>query len=225
MTIRKQQHSTTKLQLKNRYVPIHTKISFLLVCLGTGIMLYIWVRYWETETLWAKSALMQFMFGISGLVGTQILSHQPLIPQNHQYKQVEIDTGIRACIIVIVSMFTQLISQQALSFSVEEQVLYYVFAAVTEEVFFRGFLLTIFITSDRSKGNFTPRKMLGCLIQAVAFTAIHQNYYADPAMLLSVFLGGFLLGLLYLHWRDLTANILGHFILNLIAVQNILVLL
>jgi len=65
--------------------------------------------------------------------------------------------------------------------------------------------------------------MLGCLIQAVAFTAIHQNYYADPAMLLSVFLGGFLLGLLYLHWRDLTANILGHFILNLIAVQNILV--
>jgi membrane protease YdiL (CAAX protease family) len=174
----------------------------------------------------STSAFMQFALGFIGLLGTQLIAQQPIIPQGKQnFKSVDLNTGIRAIIIGLLGMGIQLISKQVFSFTILEQAVYFVFAAITEEVFFRGFILNLFIKLDQTKMKFSPTRLVGVLVQAIGFAAIHQNYYSNLPMLVSVFVGGLMLGFMYLIWEDLTANILGHFIINIIAVQNILVIL
>jgi membrane protease YdiL (CAAX protease family) len=165
--------------------------------------------------------LYMTVFALTGWIGTQVLYEQPIFAPAMATKPLDLDTGVRAAIILAASMATQLISKAALSFSVQEQALYFIFAAVCEEVFFRVLILSVFLKI----GDNLQMKITGVIVQAVAFAAIHQNYYNDPGMLLSVFLGGIVLGIFYVWWRDPTANILGHFILNVIAVQNLLVMI
>ena len=68
-------------------------------------------------------------------------------------------------------------------------------------------------------------QIFAVIIQAVLFVAIHQNYYANLPMLISVFAGGIILGIFFVVWKDPTANILAHFLLNIIAVQNLLIMI
>jgi len=201
--------------------PVHTLISYLLAICAIIIMAYIAIRHWEEDRDWAISAAMQFGFVMIGLLGTQLFAQQPIFPKPDQLKPINLDTGIRAVVITGVSMVIQFISQAVLSFTVAEQALYF----ISEEIFFRVLLLGIFIKLDPVKEKFTIAKIIGVLIQAIAFTAIHQNYYSNLPMLVSVFFGGLILGIFYLIWEDPTANILGHFLLNIIAVGNIYVIL
>jgi len=167
------------------------------------------------------------------------LIHQPFLPSFDQLRPFELNTALRAAIILAASMATQLISQAALTFSTTEQALYFEFGAVCEEVFFRVLILTFafkFVpqadqlwyeaeTKGASQEYYGLKwRVVGkmapfILIQAVFFTALHQNYYNNPAMLISVALGGIILGIFYVWWRDPTANILAHFVLNIFAVQ------
>lgn len=211
--------------------PSHTIVSFILVAMAILIMAFFAIRHSIDESDWATSALMQGSFGLIGLLGTQLLSKQPVIPtQKEQFKKVNLDTGIRSILIAGAGMIIQLISQQVLSFTILEQAVYFIFSAITEEVFFRGFLLGIFIKLEKEfdknpSMDPIPIKTIGVIVQAIAFVAIHQNYYGDVPMLIGLGLGGLMLGIVYIVWEDLTANILGHFIINIIAVQNLLVLL
>jgi len=224
MTVKKRsKYHQQNLQMNSE--PIHTKISYLLVMCAIFIMAYIAIRHWSDEASWGRSALMQFSFAIFGLVGTQLLAKQPLFPGPNQYQLINMDTGIRTLVITLVAMVTQLISQAVLSFTIAEEALYFVFAAIGEEIFFRGLILGMFIRFDPDDSKFSLAKIIGVFVQGLMFTVIHQNYYSNLPMLLSVFVGGIILGFFYLIWRDLTANILGHFFLNLIAVGSILVIL
>jgi membrane protease YdiL (CAAX protease family) len=225
MAIKQKKLRTMDIKLKNKE-PIHTIISFSMVGMGIIIMLYLGIRHISDDPVMSKSAFMQFALGFIGLLGTQLIAQQPIIPQGKQnFKSVDLNTGIRAIIIGLLGMGIQLISKQVFSFTILEQAVYFVFAAITEEVFFRGFILNLFIKLDQTKMKFSPTRLVGVLVQAIGFAAIHQNYYSNLPMLVSVFVGGLMLGFMYLIWEDLTANILGHFIINIIAVQNILVIL
>ena len=225
MAIKQKKLRTMELKINSKE-PVHTIVSFTMVLMSIIIMLYFGIRHISDEPEWAKSAFMQFTLGFIGLLGSQLISEQPIIPQGkHNFKSVDLNTGIRAILIGFLGMGVQLISKQVFSFTILEQAVYFVFAAITEEVFFRGFILTIFIKLDQTKMKFSPPRLVGVLVQAIGFAAIHQNYYSNLPMLISVFVGGLMLGLVYLIWEDLTANILGHFIINVIAVQNLLVIL
>lgn len=226
MAIKQKKLRTMDKKLINNKEPVHTIISFTMVLLGNLVMLYFGIRHISDEPEWSKSAFMQFALGFIGLMGTQLIAEQSIFPQDkNNFKSVDLNTGIRAIIIGFLGMGIQLISKQAFSFTILEQAVYFVFAAITEEVFFRGFILSIFIKLDQTKMKFSPVKLVGVLVQAIGFAAIHQNYYNNLPMLISVFVGGLMLGFIYLIWEDLTANILGHFIINVIAVQNLLVYL
>lgn len=225
MAIKKKKLMTMDIKINSKE-PVHTIVSFTMVVMGIIIMLYFGIRHIFDEPDWSKSAFLQFALGFIGLLGSQLFAQQPIIPQNkHDFKPVDLNTGIRAIVIGFLGMGIQLISKQAFSFTILEQAVYFVFAAITEEVFFRGFILSIFIKLDQTKMKFSPPKLVGVLVQAIGFAAIHQNYYDNLPMLISVFVGGLMLGFVYLIWEDLTANILGHFIINVIAVQNLLVYL
>jgi len=225
MAIKQKKLRTMDIKINSKE-PVHTIVSFTMVGMAILIMLYFGIRHISDEPDWSKSALMQFALGFIGLLGSQLIAQQPVIPQGkYNFKSVDLNTGIHAIFITGVSMGVQFISQAVFTFTDTEQALYFVFAAITEEVFFRGFILTIFIKLDKTKMKFSPPKLIGVLVQAIGFAAIHQNYYSNLPMLISVFVGGLILGFAYLIWEDLTANILGHFLLNVIVVGNVFVIL
>lgn len=204
--------------------PPFTVILYLLGIATIGVMLFFYATHVSIpeDAGWVQYTLYMTVFAASTLVGLQLLNQQPLIPTRpDNFAPLSLDTGVRASIILLAIMITQVVSKSILSFTIEEQATYFVFAAVAEELFFRGLLITFVlkIKDDR------PAQVIAVVVQAVLFAAIHQNYYNNPAMLLSVFLGGIVLGIFFVAWRDLTANTLAHFMLNLIAVQNLLVML
>jgi len=225
MAIKQKKLRTMDIKINNKE-PVHTIVSFTMVAMAIIIMLYFGIRHISDEPDWSKSAFMQLILGFVGLLGSQLIAQQPVIPQSkYNFKSVDLNTGIRAVVIAGASMGVQFISQAVFTFTDTEQAVYFVFAAITEEVFFRGFILTIFIKLDQTKMKFSPPKLIGVLVQAIGFAAIHQNYYNNLPMLISVFVGGLILGFAYLIWEDLTANILGHFLLNIIVVGNVFVIL
>jgi membrane protease YdiL (CAAX protease family) len=200
--------------------PPFTRLAFLLGLITIEVMQYI---YWThrnipEDTAWVAYALYMTLFAAAGLFGTQAIYNQPLFPTDPQdFVPLSLDTGVKAALILAASMITQLIANAALSFTTQEQALYFVFAAVAEELFFRVLLLSLLL---KIKADL-QMKIIAIFLQATAFAAIHQNYYADLPMLISVFVGGIILGIFYVYWKDPTANILGHFCLNLFAVRNL----
>jgi membrane protease YdiL (CAAX protease family) len=217
---------TTKIQTKRvkriKESPF-TQIAVVLIFIAASVMMYLYLTHYniEGDEDWSKYALMMFLFSIIGYFGTQLINQEPLFSK--KYKKFNPSTGLRATIILAASMFTQIISQAAFSFSTTEEGLYFIFAAVAEEVFFRIFLLNLFLQGkDKPK---IPQIIGAVIVQAILFTAIHQNYYNNLPMLFSVFLGGIILGFFYVVWKDATANIIGHLLVNIIAVGSLLVFL
>lgn len=170
---------------------------------------------------WGQFALLQATFCIVGYVGKQQIDHQPLFPNKQQRKPINSDTGLRAIIIAFAAKVVQTITSYALAINIQEQALYYLFASVAEEIFFRMFL----ISAITKKNNSVGMQTVAVVVQASIFAAMHQNYWGSPDILLGVFIGGILLGVFYLMWHDITANIFGHFLLNFIAVASWLVYL
>jgi len=205
-----------KLKVEHKNANTTKILRFLAICCF-GIMLFIffWNKNDPENAEWADYALMMSGFCAIGFIGYQMLYRQTLFEAQ---AQVSLTTMLRALIILGACMITQVIGQIAFTISTLEQVLYYVFAAVAEELFFRVFLLSLVI---RFK---TPPliKIIAIVLQALIFTIMHRNYYSNLAMMFSVFVGGVILGAFFVWWKDPTANILAHFFLNLIAVQSII---
>jgi membrane protease YdiL (CAAX protease family) len=212
-----------KNKMAKKNAPVFTSVAQILILLAAGVMIYLYITHKNIpeDAEWVKYCLYMTIFALTGWIGTQLMNEQPIFAVGTATAPLSLDTGVRAAIILAASMITQLVSKAALSFSIQDQALYFVFAAVCEEVFFRVLILSVFL----KLGDNLQIKIVGIIVQAIMFAAIHQNYYANPGMLLSVFLGGIVLGIFYVWWRDPTANILGHFMLNVIAVQNLLVMI
>ena len=87
------------------------------------------------------------------------------------------------------------------------------FAAVTEEIVFRGTLLNLFVKKNR--------KYLGLIISSVLFGALHMaNVFAgqeiDFLIILNLILFGFLCGLIYLNF-GIVGAVVFHFTNNILV--------
>ncbi len=194
---------------KQQKTAIFTRLGFNLALIAFFGLVFIAIRR-RNDSL-GTSALIHSMLLLSGLVGTSLLTDKTLIPIN--FKPMDLDTTFRALIIAALSMLIQLISALVLTIADIEHAFFYIFAAVSEELFFRAFILTLF------KRLQTPN-ILNIFISAACFTAIHVNYYGNITKIVGVFFGGIMLAIVFVIWEDITANILGHMINNLIAVGN-----
>ena len=103
-----------------------------------------------------------------------------------------------------------------------------VFAGPSEELFFRGTIIGmfIFLRNNLEKTKFAKTlgfslvfiEFFGVLFSSLFFALMHQNYYDQPAVLLATFFSGIVLGLMFWKFRDITANIMAHFFFNFYAV-------
>lgn len=148
-------------------------------------------------------------------------------------------------VVVIIQIVSQMVPLTARNIDIALAI---IFAAPAEELFFRALIISVFskfgknmdplisiriyYPMDDKEGlkrswkdgkevfyrDFSFVDAIGILISAAAFAFIHTNYYYSPNLLLAIFLGGLWLGFMYWYWRDITANIIAHLILNIIAV-------
>lgn len=81
-----------------------------------------------------------------------------------------------------------------------------IIAPISEEIFFRGYLINWF---------FSDHLYLGAVVSAVIFGALHISQ--DPAYFLSKAILGLTMGIVYLKTKNIKANIILHLINNISA--------
>ena len=174
-----------------------------------GLAIIILYRMNDSDTfnqMWARYSTVLCVLGTIGAIAVW-----------NQLKKDKID-GLSLLITLIVLFGVQFLLGifGKLQISETEQGLYYVFAAVTEELFFRGFILT------PVKDSSIHLKIGALFVSGAVFAILHFNYYGDWIMLSIVFISGCILGIVYLQFKSLTVCILAHLILNAIIAFNLL---
>jgi membrane protease YdiL (CAAX protease family) len=122
----------------------------------------------------------------------------------------------------------QVISQVPMTIRDAEMAGAIIFAGPAEELFFRGVLISGF---ERISEQFPDQKILkyknrnfgiidisAIIVSSLLFASFHVNYYEDARVMIVTFATGIFLGTVYLIRKDITANIIGHLLLNIIVV-------
>lgn len=208
-----------------------TNIDFIMGFIAAIVLIVIGLRHFDA---WGKTNIMEGFFAIGGIFGLQFIKSREI--NIFKFKKFSFYILPRFLIILIGVTLVQVLSRIPYTIDNVELAASIVFAAVAEELFFRGVLISIFIEVDESIRPPVSSKMLnillvgetnlnirifglvGVILSSLFFAAIHTNYYDNPAMLMSVFFGGLVFGFAYYLWEDMTANIMAHFLLNMIAV-------
>ena len=175
----------------------HTQLSFTLGMIATGILFYLGIRH--LNEAWGQFALLQCILCLIGTLGSTYVLFGTPIPS---FKALKPETLTNAIYITIFSIVIQVVVSLPFQISDTERALYYIFVAVSEEMFFRAFILNIGV-------KYKVAPILNIFLSSLLFTGFHINYYADFEKLIGVFCGGLMLGFIYLEWNDITANIIG----------------
>ncbi len=106
------------------------------------------------------------------------------------------------------------------------------FSAISEEMFFRGFLITSFNKIYQLFKN-NEKKMwlkyiyivLIIVFTSYLFTIIHVNRYEEISFLIELFAIGVLFGTYYWITKDLTACIMAHLLRNVMAIKDLILII
>lgn len=204
---------------KGRMMKAMTKIDYFMGIIAIIILLYIGYRHWDT---WGKTNFMEGFFALAGILGIDFIKHGDF-GRGKPYKPLEVSTFPRFLILFIIVALVQIISASLIPFTIDniELALSIVFASVAEELFFRGVLINIFkkIGDMMQPGTkYALFDFVGMVISSLFFAFIHTNYYNNVNMMIALFLGGMVFSLFYYKFNDLTANIMAHFLLNIVVV-------
>lgn len=203
----------------------HTKISFYAVMMAIVIMTYIGIKYINSidsdSQAWGKFALLQAVMGGAGFILCQSMYDTSILPRS--FKKADPNLTFRAGLIFALVILIQIITQLTLSptipklsISLTDNALYFIFASVCEEMFCRGFIIAI--TENMRL------KQIGIGTSAIFFTAIHINYYSNFAILSGILLSGIVYAYFYIKFKnDITAVMIAHFMVNIIATSSFLV--
>ena len=115
--------------------------------------------------------------------------------------------------IIFVTLLTiQVVGGQLakLTFTAGEQAMFFAFAPISEEIFWRGLLISVLLLLG--KGLLV--KSFAVIVTAMGFALTHQSYWSDWTAMFVVIASGLALGIFYVQWEDLTASILAHFLVN-----------
>lgn len=97
-------------------------------------------------------------------------------------------------------------------------ILYALFVSITEEIFFRGFLITPFLVKKyNSNLHSIITIFLSLLLQSIIWTLLHINYYRDLTQLIPIFASGILFSIIYIYTKKIKYTIVLHIIGNFFA--------
>ena len=204
---------------------VHTKISFYSILIAIVVQTYLFIRH--TDERFGQVAGFEALFAFIGLIGVDLIRNRKLTFFNKNLQKPSKNLLTRTLIILSVIAIIQVVFKFIpLTIKDYEMALAIVFAAPAEEIFFRALFLEPFIklgkNSERiqitKKRSITYVEIIGIIMSGVFFAIFHINYYGNINLMLIVLIGGIWLGFMYIFYRDITALILAHFMLNLMVV-------
>jgi len=204
---------------------IHTKLSYSMAILAFSIQFFIGIRY--LSTVFGQLCLVEAVFALSGILVLDLI-HKKRAVYPKRFKPIHPDLFIRFVIIFGAIAVIQAIFQYVpITLRESEIALAIVFCGVSEEFVFRGIMMEPFFRlgiKDKKKYHLwkdywiSVIEIYGILISGTLFALFHFNYYENLGLGLTVIFGGFWLGFCYWYWKDITAVIFAHVLLNMIFV-------
>jgi membrane protease YdiL (CAAX protease family) len=212
----------------------YTRIGYYITLIAAVVQGYLWFAHFQDTTdeytqYFTYIALYECLFAIAGLLFYDPLNHRGFHLRKKKIGYTPLSAWLLVRVIVIMGgLFVIQFSVQFIPMTIKdyEISLAVIFAGPCEENFFRGILISIVILTF-SKYSYKFRLfgkeisllvIFGIFLSSIAFAMLHVNYYGDIRLLLGTLLCGLWLGFTYWRWEDLTANIMAHFLLNLIVV-------
>ena len=213
----------------------YDRIGYILTLMAIIIQFYLWIMHVNDTDAYGQTftyiAFYEFLFAGIGFLLYDPINKRGFNLKKKAYTKISGWLIPRITIIILGMALIQFAVQFIpLTVTDPEIAMAIVFAGPSEENFFRGVLVSIIIVLfSNIKGYKIPLPFLkhkkeisiwvlfGIILTAIAFAGIHMNYYNNPRYLLGTFLCGLWLGGCYFYWEDLTANIMAHFLLNLIV--------
>ncbi|MFX0023768.1 MAG: CPBP family intramembrane glutamic endopeptidase [Candidatus Hermodarchaeota archaeon] len=198
--------------------------------LAFGIQFFIGIRHFNEK--FGQLCILESIFALSGVFLLDLIHGKSIYPK--MFKKIHGNLLFRTIIIFIVIALIQFIFQVVpLTVRDVETALAIVFCGVSEELFFRGIIMEPFFLmgkhdTQKFKIGFPfgkPKEIsfyeiFGIFLTSALFTIFHVNYYGNPSLILMVGFGGLWLVFAYWFWKDITACILAHFLLNIIFVAQ-----
>lgn len=217
------------MNVKRRNQYGHTKISFYLGIFAAFVLFILGVK--NIRESFGTLCVMESIMALFGICYITIIETREFRLKPKIFKRIESKTFLRGIVIFAISVFIQAILQQV-PFTIRDSEMAFaiILAAPAEELFFRAFLLGIFMKAGEKstkkikiyrKQEISFLEIIGIIISGTLFAFMHTNYYDNPSILISILVTGLVIGLLYVLWKDLTACILGHLILNIVAVGQL----
>ena len=195
-------------------------ISIVLTCTSIMVELYLTWKYFGKDP-YANYSLLLLFLGIIGLFGAYWLNPTTLFDLKDYYLKDMVE-GLRFLSLILITMVLVGASMAVLNvsfrlaLSTTDLYLYFLASAIIEELFFRMFLVGFFETKTKLKG-------VGIIISAFIFTIFHYDAYGHSLeMMLAMFLGGIIFGIIYLLSKDITITMIAHLFINIIAVGSLL---
>jgi len=215
------------------YESVHSKLGFTLGLISIIIIFYIGFPYIFKADKFNKQngilAIFESAFAFIGLFFTDIFKYER-IQFRKKLKDDHIDSLLCSFFLLFILLIIQIIlGVFSLDISNTEIDLLKISCASAEELFFRGFILSIFIRFNKNskfKAKFSEKKQLsilpviGIILSSIFFTRIHVFQYDNISFLFAAFISGMILGFFYWFTQDLTACILAHLFFNIGAVYG-----
>lgn len=209
---------------------IHSKLGFTLGLISMIIIFYIgYPNIFNLDNFYRQNgilAMFESTFAFIGLFFTDLLRGEKT-----KFRKKLKDDHINSLIFAIFLFFILGLIQMllgGLNFAISDTEIdiLIILAAPAEELFFRGFIISIFLSFNKNtkhKSKFLKKEQLsilpviGIIISSIFFARLHIFQYDDMSFLFAAFIGGMILGFFYWLTQDLTACILAHFFINIIA--------
>lgn len=215
------------------YKSIHSKLGFILGLISIIIIFYIGYPYiFEADNFYQLNgifAMFESTFAFIGLFFTDIFRGEKTIFRK-KLKDDHINSLIFAIFLFfILGLIQTLLGGINFAISDTEIDILIILAAPAEELFFRGFIISIFISFNKDvkhKSKFFEKEQLsifpviGIILSSIFFARVHVFQYDNISFLLGTFAGGILLGFYFWFSRDLTACILAHLFNNITALYG-----
>lgn len=208
----------------------HTVISFYLNIIAFVVMGYIGVKYMNSsnalDRAFSQYAFLLSGFGLLGLFAIDWFDNRQINLKPKKFNEMDTTAFVFVVFIVfIIAVIIDFVLNVVVRLALDDTdlILYYVFAGICEEAFFRAFLINIIIGIFTRKGK-KPRLIVlisAIVISSFAFMMAHLAVYGQNLpMLLSTLAGGFLLGTAYILTRDIGALAVAHGLKNVIGYIN-----
>ena len=198
-----------------------SKILKILSIFIFSVLLGLGVWFWNYDTSIAIFCLFQSIFSLTGL----LINHNPYnnyLNQSEKTKPKILNIVYCIPVLIIGFSFGSLPSSLHFTTLLPFEIglfIYALFAALAEEMFFRGFstYFGYFLRQKFPKWTISSNIFYFTLIfcSALLWMVIHVNYYKTPIILLQILFIGILLEIFYLYRKNLPSVMLIHLIYNL----------